>query len=574
MNFFRFSLLFCLLLFAALGIGALQAQTIPPIKVVSFIPSDCKPFDNTEERLGRVMTHVQGFYRDGMEARGFGKKTFELEWKEPGKLQIYTVQGKKKQSEYGRNDSGVVRNEVKAAMSEQYNIDIDKEHIIIFQSLLKWEGDQATELGPYVGGGGALSGTAWVYDDPLLDAAKLASKEPGGYYNRPVSVGQFNTHYIGGVAHELGHAFGLPHDCEKDDEKTKLGTSLMGGGNHTYGNELRDQGLGTFLSAASALQLSTVRAFVGEISGNRDRGAWRVDDISATFQDGKITFTGRFVATPPVIGIVAYNDDSNVDSDYDAKSWITKPDSVGRFTVEIGELKETAYQLRLLAVHEGGQKSRAVYDYVVHAEGPDLSQFDKSLPFEEIKNAFLANDRDRLDAILAEVTAKYPNSAVQKRAKQFSDLAKGTFTEIDLLTQPADVKTVDLTWGKFANARTGWGAPQRGSVPEDGYLTVGGTFFMSGLYGHAVSLYKFNLGGQWKTFKSGYGIQDDHGGSVIFVVRGDGKELFRSERITDHRLRRLEVNVGDVKDIELIIEDGGDGVSNDWGVWIEPTAER
>ena len=373
---FRLSLL---LLFVALGIGTLQAQTIPPLKIVSFIPSDCKPFENREERLGRVMNHVRDFYSKGMEANGFGKKTFELEWDAPGKLRLYTVQGKKKQAEYGRNDSRIVRDEVKSALAEQYNIDIDKEVIVIFQSLLKWEGDRTIELGPYVGSGNARSGTAWVYDDPLLDAVNLSSKEPGGYYNGPISIGQFNTHYVGGVAHELGHAFGLPHDCETDAERAKLGASLMGSGNHTYGMELRGQGLGAFLSPASALQLSAVRAFVGDLPGNRNRGTWRVEDMTATFKDGKITFTGKFTATPPVIGIIAYNDDMNIEGDYDAKTWIMKSDGDGRFSIEIGELKQTTYRLRLVAVHEGGQKSQTVYDYAVHADGPDLSPFDKSL---------------------------------------------------------------------------------------------------------------------------------------------------------------------------------------------------
>jgi hypothetical protein len=563
-----------LILFVILGIGMLKAQEIPPIKVISFLPSDCKPFDKTDERLGRVMKHVQDFFRNGMDANGYGKKTFELEWTEPGKLRIYTVQGKKKQTEYGRNDSRVVRDEVKAAMAAQYNINIDNEHIIIFQSLLQWEDGKATELGPYVGGGNALSGTAWVYDDPLLDAAKLSSKEAGGYYHRPVSIGQFNTHYIGGIAHELGHAFGVPHDKETDADKATKGTSLMGSGNHTYGQELRDQGLGSFLSAASALYLSTARALVGNIPGRTETGRWRVDDLSATYKDGKITFVGKFVATPPVIGIIAYNDDTNIAADYDAKAWVTKPDSGGQFTVEIGELQPTTYQLRLIAVHESGQKSRSAYDYAVHAEGPDLSMFDKSLPFEAIKQAFLANDRDGLDAILADVATKHPNSAVYRRAKNFNDLLKGTFTQLDLRTLPTETKTADLTWAKFVSAQTGWGPAQRGSVPEDGFLKIAGTVYDSGLYGHAISTYKFDLGGKWTKFKGAYGLQDEHDGSVVFVVRGDDKELFRSQRIADHRLRRFEVDVTKVETLELIVEDGGDGVGNDWGVWIEPTLER
>ena len=74
--------------------------------------------------------------------------------------------------------------------------------------------------------------------------------------------------------------------------------------------------------------------------------------------------------------------------------------------------------------------------------------------------------------------------------------------------------------------------------------------------------------------KSGYGLQDGHDGSVVFVVRGDGKELFRSRLITDRRLRHLEIDVTDVKQLELVVEDGGNGNGSDWGLWIEPTLER
>jgi hypothetical protein len=153
----------------------------------------------------------------------------------------------------------------------------------------------------------------------------------------------------------------------------------------------------------------------------------------------------------------------------------------------------------------------------------------------------------------------------------------------DLRHQPADVREVDLTWAKWDSARTDRDTPMRGRTPvfewlnQDGVLRVGGRRFESGLFTHAESLYQFDLGGNWQTFRSGYGIQDGmvaHGASVAFVVRGDGKELFRSPVIRDNRLRRLEVDVTGVNILELIVEDGGDGVHADWGVWIEPTLER
>jgi hypothetical protein len=63
-------------------------------------------------------------------------------------------------------------------------------------------------------------------------------------------------------------------------------------------------------------------------------------------------------------------------------------------------------------------------------------------------------------------------------------------------------------------------------------------------------------------------------GSVVFVVRGDGKELARSPLMNGPRLLRTKLDVTGIKQLELIVEDGGDGGNSDWGLWIEPTLER
>ena len=78
----------------------------------------------------------------------------------------------------------------------------------------------------------------------------------------------------------------------------------------------------------------------------------------------------------------------------------------------------------------------------------------------------------------------------------------------------------------------------------------------------------------WKQLRTGYGLQDGHPGSVVFVVRGDGRELFRSDTVADHELRRIELDVSGVKLLELSVEDAGNGATSDWGVWIAPELAR
>ena len=555
-------------------------KSAPPLKIVYFTPADEKPLEDRQERLGRVMRNVQDFYRNGMAANGYGPMTFGLEWETPKKLKLYMVRGKKKLLEYGRNDSSVVRKEVQEALLEQ-GIDINREVIVIFQQLLHWEGDKATEIGPYVGGGSPFSGTAWVYEDARLDADLLASKEPGGYYHRPCSLGQFNTHYIGGTAHELGHAFSLPHDCELDNEQTKKQRrSLMGSGNHTYGKSLRGEGTGTFLSASSALRLSKVRAFAGDLPRANDRAKMQLEALTAVTKNDSIILTGRVKADPPLAGMIAYNDDENISSDYDAKSWVAPVDKKGNFRVTITELKKTSYQLRLVGIHENGASSRVAVNYTVDENGPDLSPINAIVPNLKVVLLYHAKDEKGLNDLFSEIRSQNQNISLNDKTL----LRK--IRHASLLLNPLEVnfrkpseirggsKTFSLSLAKFDDAKTGWGPARRDEVPEDVFLSVGGEFFDSGLYAHATSQYKYDLGGHWSKLKFGYGLQDGHSGSVVFVVRGDGKELFRSDLVKDHILQRHEVTIKDIKTLEMIVEDGGNGSNSDWGVWIEPTLER
>jgi hypothetical protein len=139
-----------------------------------------------------------------------------------------------------------------------------------------------------------------------------------------------------------------------------------------------------------------------------------------------------------------------------------------------------------------------------------------------------------------------------------------------------DKKTVLLADVKWKQAKVGWGRPFRNRVADKNrpWLQVGGEFFESGFYAHAQARYTFSPGKKWKRLQSGFGLQDGAGGSVVFVVRGDGKELFRSKLIKDHRVRKLNLDISTVNELEFVVEDGGDGPRSDWGVWLAPRLER
>lgn len=511
----------------------------PPIRIVYFVTSDRAPIAGFQERLDRVMTEVQRFYRQGMQTAGYGPKTFGLDRDEQGRLRMDVVSGKHPMRSYGRNDAGRVREEVKTALAAR-GIDVDRQTIVIFQTLLAWEGGRAIEIGPYVGGGDQRAGTAWVYDDERLDARLLGSREPGGYYGRPCSVGEFNSHYIGGVAHELGHAFGLPHDCQRVADRAR-GLSLMGGGNHTYGQELRGEGPGSFLTAASAMLLAYSRPFAGEQAAPPRRPSGCLCELDARFAGGKIVLTGEVIAEPPAFGIAAFNDWAEIPADYDAVSWTCPVADDGSFRLEVGELRAGASQLRLRVCRTDGTSSQYAFDYRVDAQGtPDLTSFLSRLPLAEAVGAYAAGDRRRAAALAAELQRRFADTPdVRRKAAHLETLLK-PWPPRGLAELPDQAGPVSVSDVRFRTATVGWGRPLFDEVliepPDQCFLQVGGQFFERGLYAHAPARHELVLDRKWRRFQTSYGLQDGHDGSVVFVVQDDGRELFRSPTIREHVL--------------------------------------
>jgi hypothetical protein len=582
-------------LLGACGVAAAREPAVAPpdrrtpkprtpheyVYVVYFNPADRECLPNYRERLDRVMTAVQQWYADEMERNGFGRMTFPLERDEDGTLIIHVVKSKRTYAKGEEITTDEMReNNVKPALRKE-GIDVDQEHIIIFDNSVfvsdKNGGKSYESSSNYCGIGDNRSGTAWVTDAPLLDTLNLDKKEPTIYDGgtRPYTVGHYNVTYIGGVAHEFGHALGLPHNMETDAERPKLGFTLMGSGNyHLFGERAGDEH-GAFLSKAHATILSSHPLFRRDTTDIEVDPRCEWSDLEFVSGDGEYIVRGRVEATPRAYAVVAYHDLARHAVDYDATSWVSDVDKDGRFEVHVGELKPGDYGMRLKCYCVNGSMRELDYSFT-------LDDTFK-LPVDDLKRQTLyeiyakpAIEARDTDALLAAVEKlKGVDDIYARRAQAYYRFFTRTPSEpVKLSDLGADVHEVQLSHAVWESASVGWDVPARDGIGDGQPLESGKQFYDSGLYAHADSSYVYNLDGKWKRFKAACGLQNEVEGSVVFIVKCDDKEVYRSDLIDEWTERPVDLDVTGVKKLELIANDGGNGKWADCAVWFAPRLTR
>ena len=70
------------------------------------------------------------------------------------------------------------------------------------------------------------------------------------------------------------------------------------------------------------------------------------------------------------------------------------------------------------------------------------------------------------------------------------------------------------------------------------------------------------------------GLPSRTSGTVVFVVRADDKEVFRSRVVQPGKTESYEIDLTGVKKLILSTEDAGDGKAADWGLWLAPELSR
>ena len=214
------------------------------INIVYFYGCDFQPVKDYERRIGELFAYVQQFYGQAMQRYGFGARSFGLPILPNGNVDIITIKGKLPHKDYPYSDGYL---KVFAELDEFFAAHPEKRRsghtFIVMPTWLDGEFSNENPGGvPYYGEGRS----AFAMDYEGFDLRYLGDDTPKG---------RLLTKYLGGLAHELGHALNLPHNNGTPDQNKAMGTPLMNAGNYTLGMKP------TYLTKASCKILDTSETF-------------------------------------------------------------------------------------------------------------------------------------------------------------------------------------------------------------------------------------------------------------------------------------------------------------------------
>lgn len=558
---------------------AWQAAHAQPVErklhIIAWTPNDRDYPADYEQRLSEILLDIQRFYQREMQRHGFGKDCgINLALNDKQQVIVHAIRGQHPTSHYHKQSGSEIRKECVPEL-KKLGIDADNETIAIFCNLATWDEEKKIfkHESPYYAGGTYRSGTAWQLDSPEIKLANMALREPlvqDGQYGK-ISMGKHNSIFIGGMAHELGHALGLPHCSGRPDEDER-GTALMGSGNRTYGEQLRGESRGTYLPLSDALRLASHPQFCKQMEKERHRASAKLSDVKLETAGKAIRLRGKFTADPPLYGVVAYFDpDGN--SDYNATSTTAVPEADGTFAVESSALAANkGGMLRLIALHANGATTNDAsmrFPYKVARDGtPNVETAQIKLALAPLLASMQTVDH----AVAHKMAMLLENERAKTLALRLLDPVKPTQTPAE---EKATGVSKSLTAYKPTSSKVGYHSPTFDRIPGDGrLLEAGGEIYATGIYAHAPARHEYDLGGKWQKFRGRVAMAAGNDGSVQFELRGDGRELWKSKVIKADQSATFDVDVKDVKQLELIVSPTEDGTRADWGLWIEPELVR
>lgn len=119
--------------------------------------------------------------------------------------------------------------------------------------------------------------------------------------------------------------------------------------------------------------------------------------------------------------------------------------------------------------------------------------------------------------------------------------------------------------------KTGWGSAKANQSITKKKLAIAGQEYEFGVGTHAISTLLINLDGNANEFTAKVGVDDAANGnaSVKFYLIGDKEVLWESGLMkVGETAKEVKVNLKGIKQLGLLVTDGGDGIDHDHANWV------
>lgn len=311
----------------------------PVLRVVLFTPSDVEPPDGVRDRLNEHVEYSQMFYAKWMKRWGY-----ECDHPVPVNLdqdehpEILYVKGRHDEASGAYRQLGFEREVVETAC-RKYEIDADGQVWWIFM----YKGPK--NRGFRGGGNAARGGIATAIYDPSVEGHLGLKDQLGGAASTAIKSKA--------AIHELGHAFGLPHNGPHQSDE--LGNSLMGPIIRAYQTRYPDEER-VYLTEASAAMLWKHPLFSGTTKDHQvvPRLALTAIEFSQDAERGLITVKGKVESDYKAHSVIVANESRALRSDYWRKCFVGRIAEDGSFEVQVSESDKGDGQLKIVCCFNNG----------------------------------------------------------------------------------------------------------------------------------------------------------------------------------------------------------------------------
>jgi hypothetical protein len=261
---------------------AQNTVSTPVVRLAYLIPKNRVAKSYAAANMQYAVKQIQKFYQDQMESNGFGKKTFALELDAKGNPVVHIVKSQTYDDTYfwsdmwGRSLSEASKLGIGIWKQGEVWVVINECHVMSQDGAINGGTALGGGFGSGNGGGVAMIGSnalALFSESNLTSAKEYAGqknpdlgdftlvKDKSFAWFEGTTFSSVTSSYLGALAHELGHAFGLPHDFRNDENfyGNLMGNGLRGIRGNLY-PKAYDQNF-TRLSYADALIMNRSHFF-------------------------------------------------------------------------------------------------------------------------------------------------------------------------------------------------------------------------------------------------------------------------------------------------------------------------